>query len=366
MNPFAGMGGALGLKGTDGQSLAIARAQGAIPVAGPKARRALRVLAARAPKSEVVTIPGALGADWLDGLDLTTTVLNPAISTGTAEDTRDAVRTLLAAGCELIVFAGGDGTARDIAAIAPPELALLGIPSGVKMHSAVFAISPEAAGGIWAEIETNPSQIDWMNNAEIVDIDESSLRLGRLSPRIFSHVRVPIARNRMQASKGGPRQDWSQMMHSAAAEIAAEMEPETLYIIGPGTSAMAVPEALALRSTLLGVDAIRNRRLVARDASRGELEALAGQGEVRIVLGITGRQGFLLGRGNQQISPELIARAGFKGLIVLASEPKLLALAQPALWVDTGDPTLDAELEGFAQIRTGAGRRLMMRVRKAN
>ena len=107
---------------------------------------------------------------------------------------------------------------------------------------------------------------------------------------------------------------------------------------------------------------MRDGKVVARDARAAELTRLAGDGPVRIVLGVTGQQGFLLGRGNQQIAPELIARAGREGLIVLASEPKLAALAQPKRGVDTGDPALDARLSGFVRVRTGRGRETMMRI----
>ena len=195
-----------------------------------------------------------------------------------------------------------------------------------------------------------------------MDIDEAALRAGHIAPRLFGHARVPRARLRMQAAKGGPRTAPGVALTAAAREVVEGMEPGTLYIIGPGASAGTVVRAAGHSPTVLGIDALRNGQVVARDATAAALEALAGDGPVRIVLGVTGQQGFLLGRGNQQISPALVARAGRDGLIVLASEDKLAGLAQPRLWVDTGDPALDAALAGFVRVRTGRRREMVMRI----
>jgi predicted polyphosphate/ATP-dependent NAD kinase len=195
-----------------------------------------------------------------------------------------------------------------------------------------------------------------------MDIDEAQLRAGRIAPRLFGLVRAPRGRGLVQAAKGMLRRDEGAALAAAAAEIAAAMAPGTLYVIGPGTSAGAVVRALGQQPTILGVDAVRDGRLVARDARAADLDRLAGDGPVRLVLGVTGQQGFLLGRGNQQIGPGLIARAGREGLVVLATEDKLRALAEPRLWVDTGDPALDARLGGYVRVHTGAGREMMMRI----
>ncbi len=361
VNPVAGLGGAVGLKGTDGQdTVTEALRRGAVPQAGARARRAMALLAQRVPGAAVTVPPGALGADWVEGLDLAAEELRLGPPSGSASDTREAVAALR--GHDLIVFAGGDGTARDVAGRLPEGVGVLGVPCGVKMHSGVFAVSPEAAGALLADILSDPVRVAWDDAAEVMDIDEDALRAGRLAPRLYGHARVPVARNRMQAAKGGPRVDSGVALAEAAAEVVAGMEPGVLYVIGPGTSASAVMRAAGHEPTILGIDAMRDGKVVARDARAAELTRLAGDGPVRIVLGVTGQQGFLLGRGNQQIAPDLIARAGREGLIVLASEPKLAALAQPKLWVDTGDPALDVRLSGFVRVRTGRGRETMMRI----
>lgn len=361
VNPVAGLGGAVGLKGTDGSdTVAEALRRGAVAQSGPRARRALARLAARVPGAAVTVAPGDLGADWVAGLDLSVTVLPLPAPQGSAQDTRDAVMAL--GTCDLIVFAGGDGTARDVAAVISDRVGLLGIPCGVKMHSGVFAVSPEAAGAALADIAASPGSLRWDDTAEIMDIDETILRAGRLAPRLYGLARVPQLRTRIQAAKGGTRQDAQAALTGAAAEIARQMQPGTLYLIGPGTSAGAVMQAAGQRPTLLGTDALLDGAVLARDARAQDLEALAQGRPVQIVLGVTGRQGFLLGRGNQTLSDRLIAQAGRDGLIVLATTEKLDALAQPTLWVDTGDPDLDARLSGFIQVHTGQRQRRMMRI----
>lgn len=361
VNPIAGLGGRVGLKGTDGPgTVAQALERGAQPQAGPRAHRALARLAQRMPGAHLVAAPGDLGSAWAEGLDLEIETIALSTNTQTARDTRLAVEAL--SDCDMILFAGGDGTARDISSVVRPGQAILGIPCGVKMHSGVFAISPEAAGALVADILTSPDRISWTDEAEVMDIDEAALRQGHIAPELYDHARVPIVRSRMQASKGGPRTDWGAALAGAASELAANMDPDTLYIIGPGTSAGAVIQAAGHTPTVLGIDAMRGGEMVARDVGSAELERLASSGPVRIVLGVTGQQGFLIGRGNQQISPALLKKVGREGLIVLAAEDKLMGLAQPRLWVDSGEADLDAELEGFLRVRTARGRETMMRL----
>lgn len=361
VNPIAGLGGRVGLKGTDGPgTVAQALELGAEPQAGPRTRRALARLSERVPGAHMLAAPGTQGADWAEGLDFQLETIELSAGTQTARDTRLAVEAM--SDCDLILFAGGDGTARDVSSALKPGQAMLGIPCGVKMHSGVFAISPEAAGALIADLLTAPERISWTDEAEVMDIDEAALRQGHIAPELYGHARVPMVRNRMQASKGGPRTDWGVALGGAASELADNMDPDILYIIGPGTSAGAVMRAAGHTPTVLGIDAMRGGEVVARDVGSAALDDLAGDGPVRIVLGVTGQQGFLIGRGNQQISPALLRKTGRDGLIVLAAQDKLMGLAQPRLWVDSGEAELDAELEGFLRVHTARGRETMMRI----
>jgi predicted polyphosphate/ATP-dependent NAD kinase len=361
VNPNSGLGGAVGLKGTDGpDTVAEAFRRGAVPKAGARARIALERLGARLPGASLHVAAGILGADWAQGLPLDLHISPAQELTGTARDTLGAVTAMLP--LDVVVFAGGDGTARDVMSVAPRQTAILGIPCGVKMHSGVFAVTPGAAGSMMADLLSAQDRVAWNDEAEVMDIDEAVMRTGVIAPRLYGLARVPVSRNLMQAAKGGPRINAGAALSSAAAEIVGEMQPETLYVIGPGTSAGTVMKAAGHTPTTLGVDAMLNGKVVARDTDSQSLDALAGDRPVRLVLGVTGQQGFLLGRGNQQIGPHLIAHAGRDGLIVLATEDKLVTLSQPRLLVDTGNPALDTDLSGFIRVRTGAGRQMMMRV----
>jgi predicted polyphosphate/ATP-dependent NAD kinase len=361
VNPNAGLGGAVGLKGTDGaDTVCEALRLGAIAQAGTRTRTALELLSKRVPNARLFIAPGQLGADWAAGLPLDLNVSEHRPLTGTASDTKQAVQHLPPV--DVLVFAGGDGTARDVMSVLPADTAVLGLPCGVKMHSGVFAVTPGAAGALMADLLTAEGRIDWQTGAEIMDIDEAELRAGVIAPRLYGHARTPISRNLMQAAKGGPRLSSADALAAAAAGIVREMVADTLYIVGPGTSSGAVTKAAGHKPTILGVDALLNRDLVAQDADAKELNALAADRPVRLVLGVTGQQGFVLGRGNQQIDLYIIRHAGRDGLIILATEEKLASLEQPRLLVDTGDPHIDAKMAGFVRVRTGATREMMMRV----
>ncbi len=362
VNPFAGLGGAVGLKGTDGpDTVAQALRRGAVAKAGWRARAALSHLATRVPGAKLTLAPGALGQKWAKGLDLDVTVIGVAGRTRTARDTKEAVAAM--GGLEVVVFAGGDGTARDVAAVTGEwEAAILGIPCGVKMHSGVFAVTPKSAGAMIANLLAAPERVTWVDDAEIMDIDEEALRQGILAPRLYGLARVPVSCNLMQTAKGGPRDDAAASLIGAARQLADAMDDETLYVIGPGTSAASVATVLGETATPLGVDAMLAKRIIARDTDESTLLQLARGRAVRVILGVTGRQGFLLGRGNQQIGPHLIRRAGRNGLLILASQDKLMTLQQPRLLVDTGEPGLDQRLQGFVRVLTGRNREMIMRI----
>lgn len=361
VNPIAGLGGRVGLKGTDGAGTAsLALDRGAIAQSGLRTRRALQRLADRVPDAALTVAAGDLGETWAVGLGMNMTVIDLPAPTGTPDDTIHAVRAMAA--CDLVVFAGGDGTARDVSGAVSPAQAVLGIPCGVKMHSGVFVVTPEAAGGLLADMLLKPDQVTWNDAAEVMDIDEQALRAGHIAPVLYGHVRVPKMRSRMQAAKGGPRISSGAALAAAAAQIARQMDEGTLYIIGPGTSAAAVVEATGQSSTLLGIDVMLDGIVIAREVTAAQIETLTAERAVRVVLGVTGQQGFLIGRGNQQISPQVLRRATRDGLIILASEEKLRGLAQPLLWIDSGDPYLDAALAGFVRVHTGQGRQTMMRL----
>lgn len=363
INPISGMGGAVGLHGTDGtEVLAEARARGAKGEAVARARRALASLATAAPGASVIVAGGPMGGDAATGLalDVETLPLKVGAET-TARDTVAAAEALVTRDVDLILFAGGDGTARDIAAVAGLGVPLLGIPTGVKMQSGVFATSPEAAGRIAGELVAGGGRVGF-RKVEIMDIDEDARRRGRLGARLYGYVRAPHVRHLLQAAKSAPVLSDDAALAAACREVAEGLASDVTWLIGPGTTAKQVLAALGETGTLLGVDAVQAGRVVGRDLSERDSLALVGDGPVGIVVGVTGGQGFLFGRGNQQIGAELIRRAFPGRLVVLASEGKLAALPGPRLFVDTGDPALDRAMTGFVRVHTGPRRTTLMRL----
>ena len=358
INPIAGMGGSVGLKGTDGAAaLMRARALGALPSAQRRAGDALAVIAAAMPSAHIVAAPGAMGANAARAAGFEPTVVDigaTGASATAAEHTRRAVREMARLGVDLLLFAGGDGTARDVCkamSAAAQSIPALGIPAGVKMHSAVFALTPRRAG----ETALRFISGDASDTAEreVMDIDEDAFRQGALSAALYGYLIVPSGGDAVQSTKAGGADDEHDAMQSIAAQIVGDMQADTLYIIGPGTTTRAVADALGMDKTLLGVDVALNGRLAAADANEAELLRLTQDTQAKIVVGVIGGQGYIFGRGNQQLSARLIRRVGARNIIVAATRRKLLALGGKPLRVDTGDSALDDALSGYIGVVTG-------------
>ncbi len=362
VNPVAGMGGSVGLKGTDGRDvLARAQALGARPVAPERALRALRRLAAAAPGTALVTCAGIMGGDIATAAGLVVTPLAHAPTSTTAADTRAAAQELRARGAALVLFAGGDGTARDILDAVGDAVPMLGIPSGVKMHSAVFAISPEAAGQLAALVATDRGGKINTREAEIMDIDEEAMRTGRVSARLHGYGRVPFERHLVQSAKaGGIAEDAA--LDGVCREIAAEMRAGVVYILGPGTTTQRILGHRGLAGTLLGVDAVCDGKMLGLDLAGEQVAKLVRGRLAQIIVSVIGGQGYIFGRGNQQIGAGVIRAVGRDNLIVVATQRKLAALEGGRLLADTGDRALDEQLQGYIRVRTGPGQSAMMRV----
>ncbi|WP_406501835.1 NAD(+)/NADH kinase [Streptomyces sp. NBC_01590] len=372
VNPVAGLGGRVGLGGTDGPDRArVALSLGARPRAGARAAAALGELAARAggPARDgllVVTAAGPLGAGSVAAAGLAARIVYTAGAgrDTSAADTAAAVRAVVAEGVDLLLFAGGDGTARDVlGAVGGVPCPVLGVPTGVKMHSAVFAVSPRAAGEVAAAWLARAGGVR-LRDAEVMDRDEDALREGRVTSRLFGGLSVPDVPVRVQQRKTGSTATSPGAVGGIAAEV-AERIGTGLLVLGPGSTTRAVAAALGADVSLTGVDALALRpghppRIVARDACEDTLLAL---GPAWIALSPIGGQGFLLGRGNQQISPRVLRAAGGREhLLVLCTEAKLAALGGRPLLLDTGDDALDAELSGHLPVITGRRRTSLYRL----
>ena len=362
VNPIAGMGGSVGLKGTDTAAiLSEARARGAVPQAATRAAVVLEALAAALPGLELLAAPGEMGEGIARDAGLRPSVVGaPAEGETGAANTRAAAAAMADAGARLIVFAGGDGTARDMAAALGDRVPVIGVPAGVKMHSAVYATSPRAAAdlalrALARDIEARPR--------EVMDIDEEAFRVGAVSAKLYGYLPVPYAPDLMQSVKAGGVSSDRAALSGIAAEIAGRMEAGRLYILGPGTTTRAIAEALGLPKTLLGVDLVRDGAVIATDATEAAiLRALTESPPGGIVVTPIGGQGHFLGRGNQQIGVRVVRTVGLDRLLVAATPEKLASLRDSTLHVDTGDPDLDRALAGWRRVITGRGNETVCRV----
>ena len=363
VNPVAGMGGRVGLKGSDGkETLRRAVELGAVRLSPGRAVEALRRVARIREEVEVITYPGEMGEDEAREAGLQPTVIG-SISEGstTREDTIEAARTMAEMGVDLILFAGGDGTARDLVEAVDGEVPVLGIPAGVKIHSGVFAINPGEAGEL-AALYLEDGSVN-LRELEVMDIDEEAFRDDRLSARLYGYLKVPYVEAMVQNTKSGSAATDEFSLEGIAADIVDGMEKDVLYVLGPGTTIRPITERLGLHKTLLGVDVVLNGEFVAADANEERLLELVEGLETRIIVTVIGGQGFVFGRGNQQISPRVIRSVGVGNVTIVATPSKLAALQGRPLLVDTGDPELDETLSGYAKVVTEYGRRVVYRVR---
>lgn len=350
VNPIAGMGGRVGLKGTDGM-LEEARERGAEPRAPERAREAIAAFVEREPDAEIFAAGAPMGADAVRDAGVEPTVVHePAASlTETdANDTREAVDAFLDRGVDLVLFVGGDGTAVDVASVleaADGETPMLGVPAGVKIYSAVFGVTPADAGRVAATY-------DDVARREVNDIDEEAYREGTVRTELKAVVPVPVTR----AVQSG-KQLASGSVETLAAGFARGIEEGRTYVFGPGGTVGAIQDELDAESSPLGVDVWRDGETLALDAPESEIiETMADPATV--VVSPIGGQGFIFGRGNHQLSPAVLERAD--EIAVVASGAKLDGL--DVLRVDTDDPELDESLRGWMEVQTGRFTTRMIKV----
>lgn len=361
INPVAGLGGRVGLKGSDGAEIQRqALALGARPESLSRTRCTLELLQGKTDELLFLTAPGIMGEELLCELGYPHQVVG-ALAGGatTAADTMAAAAEIQRLGGDLLLFAGGDGTARNICQAVGTKLPVIGIPAGVKIHSAVYALNPQNAGK--AVLAFCGGKSPRLEEAEVMDIDEDAFREGQVHARLYGYMRTPALHQYLQGRKSGGYSDKNAML-AVAAEITDSMKPGACYFVGPGTTPRAVMEHLGLPNTLLGVDIIRDRRLVKSDATETDLYAAASEHEAYLILTVIGGQGHLFGRGNQQLSPRVLRHVPKDHIIILATREKLTHLPTGCLVVDTGDAEMDRTLEGYVRIHTGCQEMMMYRI----
>lgn len=365
VNPIAGMGGRCGLKGTDGADiLARACALGAEPESPCRAGLALSQLAPLKDGIEILTVSGDMGQkEALEAGFRPTVLFTIDDKTTTSEDTRRAAREMAEAGVDLILFSGGDGTARDVYAAAGPDTVCLGVPAGCKIHSGVYGINPRNAGELAALYLQG--KVSKVKQAEVMDIDEEAFRQGRVSAELFGYLTVPRDEARVQGGKAGRAQSDENALNAIAYYLMDGMDADTLYILGTGSTVFGIKQRLGIAGTLLGVDVTRGRELVAVDVTERQLLDLLGpEGSARakIVVTVIGGQGYIFGRGNQQLSPRVIERVTRDNIIVVATKQKIAALGGKPLLVDTGTEETNAMLTGYMRVVTGYNEQIAVRV----
>ncbi|MFC0444638.1 ATP-NAD kinase family protein [Pseudidiomarina halophila] len=364
VNPLAGLGGSVALKGSDGaDTAALAQQLGAEAKAPQRAAQALEQLLNDAAQIKISTGAGLLGEQSCQLAGLQCEVVYQGADPSTATDSKELARRLIEdAKVDLLVFAGGDGTARDIHGICPAEQPVLGIPAGVKIHSGVYAVSPRAAGKVMAQMVRG--ELTTVTHADVMDIDETAFRQGTVRAKRFGELLVPAELRYVQAVKMGGRESDELVLADIAADFIESMEDDVLYIMGSGSTVAAIMEDLQLPNTLLGVDVVKNGKLFAQDVTAKQLEQwiIKEQQAAVIVVTVIGGQGHLFGRGNQQLSSKLLAHLGKDAIRVVASKRKLQHLDGRPLLVDTGDHQVDDALSGVIRVTTGYHDEVFMQI----
>ena len=362
INPIAGMGGRVGLKGTDGaDTLARATELGATPQAHLRAGEALAKLNSFAPEIRLFTPPGIMGEMAAREAGFEPNVIGTIdLNNTTSRDTTSFAKQMLEKEIDLLLFAGGDGTARDICSAIERDVPALGIPAGVKIHSAVFAANPAKAGELAVSFLKNSQRRTV--EAEVMDIHEEDYRRGILNARLYGYMSIPQSRSLLQGGKRGSPTTDTYDQEAISQSIVEMMEPDTCYIIGPGTTTRAIMEKLELENSLLGIDLVKNGKLLGKDLREDQLLELIAGKKIKLIVTPVGGQGFLLGRGNQQISPKVLKKVGKENIIIVATQRKINSLFAKPLLIDSGDPQLDVALSDYYTIITGYKQQIIYKV----
>lgn len=358
VNPIAGMGGRVGLKGTDGV-LEKAIALGAKPVAPKRAKEFLERLKEKSltAKIEIITCPGIMGEEEAKETGINAEILPlPKKEKTTAEDTKAATKMLSSENykADLIVFVGGDGTARDVLDALKEkesETPVLGVPAGVKMYSGIFAVNPAEAVEVIDAYVNGEAEI---TEFEIMDVDETAIRSDRFAIRLYGYLKGPYLPMRIQGKKqvSPETADERENQQAIAKFVIENMRPDAAYILGPGTTVKALADMLGVKKTVLGVDLYQNGKIINDVNEKTILENVNDWKNAWIIVSPIGGQGIIFGRGNQQISPEIIKRVGKEHIIVLATKSKIQRINGGTLRVDTGDSEVDEMLRGYIKVIT--------------
>lgn len=367
VNPDAGLGGRLGFKGSDGRA-DEARLSGAKDRAGPRMNETLShiyalIKSGRCPEFELVTCGGIMGNDWIKNIPFPNNhIIGDWKGKTSSKDTFKAIKLLLEENVNLIIYAGGDGTTRDIVEalekFESSEMPLIGVPSGVKMYSGCFAEDTFAA----AEVLTS-----WIigdlgsSTTEVLDMDEDSYRKGEWKIEMYGQAITPASPLWIQGSKHQIQAVGEDEVIESLSEHILDVyvkNSDCIIVWGAGGSLKKIAEHCGLNTTLLGIDITKGSKLIGTDLSEIELSTILddySKNEIILLLSPMGGQGFLIGRGNLQLSPLVLRKIGIENIIGVATPAKLLSISR--IRIDTGDSSLDNEIRNKKYIKIIQGYR---------
>jgi predicted polyphosphate/ATP-dependent NAD kinase len=356
INPISGMGGSVGLKGTDGKDILNKAIElGAKPNALNRTKELLQELESIKSKLKFITCPGIMGESALKDLNFEyECIIHPDFSNikdildTTSEHTKIAAEILKKIKeVSLILFVGGDGTARDIFNSVGKDKPSLGIPAGVKIYSSVFSLNPKNASSLimqflWDEIP--------LKESEVLDIDEEEFRRGKLVSKLYGYLHTPYNPDFLQYSKIGTPDSDLNNQERIAKRIVELLEENIYYLIGPGTTTKAITDLLNQKKTVLGVDLLYNNEIIAMDLNEQQILSQIEGRPTKIIISLIGQQGFLFGRGNLQFTPKLLKLIGIRSIIIISTLYKLQNIPNQTLRIDTRDPELDEKMRGLYKI----------------
>lgn len=361
INPIAGMGGKVGLKGTDGiDILDKAIKLGATQEAPSKAIKALLKLNPIKEELLILTASSDMGENQCKALGFNYEVVHKSNNITNPPDTLKTAKIMEERGVDLIIFVGGDGTARDVYRAVENRIVVLGVPAGVKIHSPVYGNTPELAGEL-ALLYLRDGNLH-IREEEVVDIDEEAFRSNQVQTRLFGYLKIPYSKEFLQNKKAPTPLGEEASQKAIALDIIDNMKENTYYLIGPGTTTRAIMDDLNLPNTLLGVDIIKDKTIIKLDCNEKDILGILGKNGGKLIITPTGGQGYLLGRGNQQISDKVLQRIGKENIIIISPNSKIIELSGNPLRVYTGEETTDHYLDGYYRVKVGYGMDIMYKV----
>ena len=362
VNPVAGLGATVALRGSDGEARqTTARRLGGTPRAPTRATDFLNQLGHVGADLDWFSWYG-LGAECLQDLGFDCKAVGTAATPSTAEDSQACVRQLCSCDIDLLLFVGGDGTAVDVLGAVKPQQLCLGVPAGVKMHSGVFAVSPQAAAKVLGDLLSG--HLVEAIEADVVDYLPAQRSATSIQVEHFGVLKVPQAGGFLQHTKEGGRESEPLVVEEICADILESLASARPLVLGPGSTLLAIKQALgAPEPTLRGIDVLTDTYQWQTNATAALLEKLT---EPWLVISFTRHQGFLLGRGNLELSPQFLQGLQPDRLVVVSSRTKISSLEGRPLLIDTGVSEQDQRFAGLVEITAGYQDQLVYRVQAAS